>query len=237
MADLPLSGLLGLEKIVGWLGEQALVFWHVLTEGPKDFIEKQTFETDEKIKRATLFYAFTVFVCFFVSIPAGILMGFDPSNQIKDMCLVLLSAIEGILFGFVVHFYSKLFRGKGSLTDTMASMMYLTVYAPFIVLACYAGAVNPNIRAATLDPDRMREIVINTAKTDYGMAIWVLSTFVMVFGYLFVYYKTIPVVKLIHKVGSIRGFSIVLISAITFWTYAQLIETPLAMGIIKVGFK
>jgi hypothetical protein len=222
MAEIPLPSLETIEKIFGWVAQQADT-WLQVVKSPKEFISKIDLTSPRELGKSLQFLAFMLVCIRVLELPIDALrlheQVFDATTQIS---MLVLYAIEVLLFSSSIYFFGKLSRGKGQYKSILTAMFYAVALWPFGILPAYIapGSVHDALRSGSFTP-------IAPAPQE------ILFLIAGAIGVTFVIIRLVPLIKFIHAIGLLRALLVVGLTGVVDLFYGYIVVLPIVPAITK----
>jgi hypothetical protein len=212
MPEIPLPSLETLAKASGWLSRQADI-WLQVIKSPKHFISSVDLTAAPELGRSVQFLIFVLICTSILELPVFALKlhlhVFDATTQITNL---ILMTIEIVLFSSMIFLFGRTMWGKGQYRNTMIAMFYATAFYPLGLIPMYVN----DFDTASWIVDPGREPVKAIVSKLVTLVVWI-----------YVAWKVIPLIKVIHSVGAIRALIVIGLSFAVVISYEALVYGPI----------
>ena len=195
-------GMIG--KVSGWLNQQAIIVFHVI-KSPKDFVSSIDLASSSEFGKSVQFLFF-VMICYqILLIPLTVLeTHVHPFNVTTQLTGLILNAIATVVFGSAIWLFGRALGGKGQYRSTLIATFYSTALFLFIGIITIYVIGDDTLRVASGSGG------LDQIKDPVKLAITAVVTLIFI-GFLTV--KLLPLVKIIHSIGTIKAL---LVLGLTF---------------------
>jgi hypothetical protein len=228
MAEIPLPSLETIGKISGWVTEQANI-WLQVVKSPKEFVSKIDLTSQSEFGKSVQFLFFVLVCVIILELPIDALRlhlhVFDATTQI---CNFIVMAIEALLFSSTIYLFGRAILGKGRYRNTLIAMFYSAALYPIAVFPFYLASTWDSEHLASgsalfsPDPNPVRALLFASA---------------VLFIYVYLTVKLIPVIKHVHSFGAIRALFALGLTGVVVGFYEYLVAIPFVAELVKEASK
>ena len=210
-------------KVSGWLNQQAIILFHVI-KSPKDFVSSIDLASSNEFGKSVQFLFF-VMICYqILLIPLNVLEThvhtFNVTTQLTGL---ILNAIATVVFGSAIWLFGRALGGKGQYRNTLIATFYSTALFLFIGIIAVYVIGDDTLRVASAGS-------LDQIKDPVKLAIAVVVTLVFI-GFLTV--KLLPLVKIIHSIGTIKALVVLGLTFAVRALYLNYVAARFADELIK----
>jgi predicted Na+-dependent transporter len=227
MAEIQLPGLETIEKLWNWASNQGSIFPEVWAD-PRSYFEK--FEQNENpLPTAISFFCFVLLLQIVIELPIAIaVLKYNPLQVSTIIELITTAVLQAGVFSFAMFILARMLGSKASLRDTLASMLFATVYTPLLSVRSYVEFFDPDfVRNFATEDKLIQSMPLNGFLIASG-----LITFAI---YVYITWKVIPLIKAVHRFGLIRAITSFGGAAIVWFVFILVVMRPITKQLIRTG--
>jgi hypothetical protein len=227
MAEIQLPGLETIEKLWKWACNQGSTFPEVWAD-PRSYFE--TFKHNENpLPTAISFFCFVLLLQLIIEFPIAIaVLKYNPLEVSAIISLIIIAVLQAGVFSFAMFILARMLGSKASLRDTLASMLFATVYTPLLSVRSYVEFFDPDFVRNFATGDKL---IVNAPLNGFLIANVVVTFSV----YAYITWKTVPLVRAVHRFGSIRAITCFGAAAIMWLIFILVVVRPIGKQLIQAG--
>ncbi|WP_020586357.1 hypothetical protein [Desulfobacter curvatus] len=217
--------------VANWM-KKNLHLWLMVLQNPCSSVVQPDSDLTEAACSALSFLLFVYVIVLVIVLPEFVLFyGID----VKNPMVILIDCISVILFmiffGSLLFLFGKVVGGKGNFLTVFISSIYLVAFWPIIQMTDYLIVPNNNFRESVMSGKELQ-------LTDSGDAFFVLMVFLLllIIG-IYLVIKTVPIVRQVHKVGTIRATVVSVLTHMTCLVLGQWFMFPILRELAEISKK
>jgi hypothetical protein len=153
---------------------------------------------------------------------------YNPLEVSTIINVIIIAVLQAGVFSFAMFILARMLGSKASLRDTLASMLFATVYTPLLSVRSYVEFFDPDFVRNFATGDKLIE---NVPLNGYVIAN-VLITFSI---YVYITWKVVPLVSAVHRFGLIRAITSFGAAAIMWLIFILVVMRPIGKQLIQTG--
>ena len=228
MAEIQLPGLETIVTLWSWATSQGSIFPEVWAD-PRSYFETFKQRGQNPLPTAISFFSFIVLLQAIIEFPlAMVVLKYDPLQISTIIILIITAVLQAGVFSFAMFILARVLGSKASLGDTLASMLFATVYTPLLSVRSYVAFIDPNFVRNFATGDKLIE---NLPLDGFVIANILITASI----YIYITCKIIPLVKAVHRFGLARAITSFGAAAITWLIFISVVMRPIAKQLIQTG--